>query len=111
MSGFNYIQKLRSIEADLEELGMKLGPPQWYNSEIDRVAIYPDGDKLPIYSENCELFIGTLDECRPWIRGVHWARQYAQLLGIKEDAMRARREDRYRQALLIEKLRGSEPKT
>jgi hypothetical protein len=108
MAGYNAILELRRLEKEVDALGFVLGAPnnRWRDDLGDRVAITPKGiDSLPVYSRDAEIFIGTLDELRIWIRGVQWARHYDSMLGLSDDKKRTKKEDHERGRQLIEKLK------
>jgi len=109
MSGYNAVVALRRLEADVDKLGFMLCAPRsgWGGDDFaDRVAIKPkDADSLPIYSRDAELFTGSLEELRIWLRGVHWAREYDMMLKLSDEKKRATKEEHERGRQLIARLK------
>jgi hypothetical protein len=118
MAGYQAIIELRRLEEEVDKLGLMLcaskhGSWAGSNSHNDLVAIKPkDADSLPIYSRDAELFTGSLEQLRVWIRGVHWAREYDSMLKLSDEKKRTAKEDQERarqfsakQGQLLEKLK------
>ena len=107
MSGYKLVLKLRKFEEEIAALGFRMGYSKYsYHHDVDQIALFPkDDDCLPIYSRDAEIFTGTIEQCELWMRGVKWAREYANMLGIKEERQRLRKEDLYRQDQLFRKLK------
>ena len=105
--GYVTIQKLRRIEEECTQLGLRMVNPKYCNGN-DSIALIPlDQNALPIYSRDAELFIGTLDEIEVWLRGVAWARNYYKLLRATSDKVIARKEQDERNRRLVEKLKNT----
>lgn len=101
--GFHTIQKLRRIEEQCAQIGLRMAKAKYGNSDV--IALVPlDNDALPVYSRDAELFIGTLDEIEVWLRGVEWSRNYYRLLRATSDKVVARKEQDERNRRLLEKL-------
>ena len=121
MSGYQAVLALRRLEEEVDKLGFMLCAPKsgWGGDDFNNlVAIKPkDENTLPIYSRDAELFKGTLEELRVWIRGVQWAREYDMMLklsdgkkrAVKEDAERARQFSA-KQKVLLEALKKDHTK-
>ena len=106
MSGYKLVLRLRKFEEEIAELGFRMGYSKYHYSDVDQIALFPkDDDCLPIYSRDAEIFTGTIEQCELWMRGIKWAREYANMLGIKEERQRLRKEDLYRQEQLFHKLK------
>ena len=106
MSGYKLVLRLRKFEEEIAALGFRMGYSKYSYSDVDQIALFPkDDDCLPIYARDAEIFIGTIEQCELWMRGIKWAREYARLLGIKEESQRLRKEDLYRQDQLFRKLK------
>lgn len=122
MSGYNAVQSLRRLEADVNALGFMLCAPKhggWGSDDFnDRVAIKPkDADSLPIYTRDAELFVGTLEQLKVWLTGVRWAREYDMMLKLSDEKKRAVKEDAERarqfsakQKVLLEELKKDHTK-
>lgn len=110
MSGYKTILILRHLEKEVDQLGFVLEAPRssgWGDSDFDdRVSIIPkDENALPVYTRDAEIFTGTLENLRVWLRGVQWARQYDSMLGLSDDKKRTKKEDEERGRQLIAKLK------
>ena len=109
MSGYKLVLRLRKFEEEIAALGFRMGHSKYGYSDVDQIALFPkDDDCLPIYSRDAEIFTGTIEQCELWMRGIKWAREYASMLGIKEERQRLRKEDLYRQEQLFRKLKYKE---
>ena len=108
MTGYFDVMKLRNIEKELDELGFVLCSPKhgWNDSDRNYVGIKPkDNDSLPIYSRDAEIFAGTLEDVRVWMRGVEWARGYDMLLKVSDEKKRARKEQDLRNKQMLQRLK------
>jgi hypothetical protein len=97
MAGYQSVLALRRLEEEVDKLGFMLCDPKtgWGGDDFNNLAgIRPkDADALPIYARDAEIFRGTLEELRVWVRGVHWAREYDRMLKVSDDKTRAKKED------------------
>ena len=112
MTGYSSILKIRRFEETIDKLGMRMAHPKyggWSSKEYgDVLALLPkDQDSLPIYSQDTELFIGTLEQAEEWLRGVEWARQYDHLLGLSDVKKRERKEQAERNRILFRTIKES----
>lgn len=112
MAGYNLLIKIRRLEEECDKLGFMLchskhGHHREYG---DVVALKPkDQTSLPIYSRDAELFCGTFDDLEVWLRGLQWARDYDRMLfGKKHGDNRERKEQNYRNRMLVALLKGAE---
>lgn len=110
MSGYNTVLKIRRLEKELDELGLQMGNSKHgnYRQEFgDIVALFPkDINSLPIYSRDAELFVGTIEDLEIWLKGVNWARQYDQMLGVSDKKKRDRKEQDERNRQLVQVLKN-----
>lgn len=106
MTGIALIRKFRAIEEQANRLGFQITASKYFNRDHDVVALQPlDGDSLPIYSRDAELFVGSIEELEGWLRGLEWARQYDRLLfGKNHGGKRARLEQQVRNKQLVKVL-------
>jgi len=108
MAGFNAVLELRRLEEDLDRLGLVLCVPKhgnWSNDLGDRAGVKPkDADALPVYTRDAEIFTGTLEQIRVWLIGVHWARDYDNMLKLSDENKRAKKEDDYRHREMLRAL-------
>jgi hypothetical protein len=97
MAGYQAVVELRRLEADVDAFGFMLCSPKsgWGSDDFnDRVAIKPkDADSVPIYTRDAEVFVGTLEQLKVWLRGALWAREYDKMLKLSDDKKRAVKED------------------
>lgn len=108
MTGYNTISKIRRIEEECSNLGMRLAYPKhgWNNRDRGEVlAVMPKNDALPIYARDAELFIGTLEELSEWLLGVKWMHNYYHMLKLVDEKKIKKKEDQVRHEALVRKLR------
>lgn len=110
MAGYQSIVALRRLEKEVDELGLMLCAPKsgsWGMVDVDNVAVKPkDEDSLPIYARDAELFSGSLEQLRVWLRGVQWAREYDRMLmGKAIETKRERKEQDYRNQRLMQTIK------
>lgn len=115
MSGYQAVLELRRLEADLDQLGLMLCNPKhgsWSSDQYtDRAGVKPkDAESLPIYSRDAELFTGTLEQIKVWLVGVRWAREYDMMLKLSDEKKRTKKEEDYRHAEMLRKLRHDHTK-
>lgn len=109
MSGYNTIRMIQTLEKECDELGFKIISPKHghYNRDWgDLISIVPkDSNSLPVYNRDAEIFIGTLEDLRTWLRGVEWARTYDDLIGLSDEKKRQRKEQDTLNKQLIQRLK------
>jgi hypothetical protein len=107
MSGYKLIRKIKYLEEECDKLGFMLCHARHYINDFgDVVALKPKADCLPIYSRDAELFVGTIEELERWIQGFQFARKYdSMLFGNKYDNQRDRKEQDYRNKLLLNMIK------
>jgi len=94
MSGYSTYLRYQRIEEQALLLGFRLANPKhgcWgggSNDGIDQVALYADGDALPIYSRDAELFTGTFNQVEIFLTGWAKAQQYDMMLRLTDDKKR-----------------------
>ena len=107
MGGFNLIRKIHYLEEECDKLGFIICQARHYVNDFgDVVALKPKADYFPQYSRDAELFVGTIEDLERWLQGFHFARKYdSLLLGNKHDALRQRKEQDYRNMLLLKTIK------
>lgn len=109
MSGYNTIRMVHALEKECDELGLKMVNSRsgiYYHEHGDVVSLVPkDSNSLPAYSRDAELFTGTLEELRVWLRGVEWARSYDMLMRVSDDKKRKRKEQDELNRQLVKRLK------
>ena len=104
MAGYQTVLFIHDLEKRCDQLGLMMCFPS-HRPSTDLVAIKPKDDSLPIYSRDAELFHGTLSELQVFISGIEWSRKYDKMLfGIRHDEKRLRKEQDYRNELLVKEL-------
>jgi len=116
MAGYQAVLALRRLEEEVDKLGFMLCDPKtgWGGDDFNNlVGIKPkDADALPIYSRDAELFRGTLDELKVWVRGVQWAREYDRMtIDRNNDKKRERKEQDERNRQLMRTIKNSQLST
>lgn len=101
--GYNDLQRIRSVECQLDKLGMMLASPK-YNNATSAVGVYPKDDECPIYSRDAELFSGSIEEVECWILGILWARTYDHLLGLSDDKKRDKKVQSWKNKRLLKMI-------
>ena len=109
MSGYSTILKIQRLEEEINSLGFRWGHSKtggWSgNDHGDVVALYPKGDCLPIYSRDAELFTGTIEQLQYWLAGYKSSRNYDyMLMGKSVETKRTRKEQDYRNQMLMRKI-------
>ena len=105
MSGWGIINRIRILEDWIDIMGCRLISP----GHDDRVSVVPkEDDSLPPYSRSAALFTGTLEDLECWVKGVHWARMYDQLIDLSDDEKRARKEQDMRNQQLMRTLKDTQ---
>jgi hypothetical protein len=108
MSGYNMIIRIKRLEEELEDMGLRWGHSRdgWGDTDdIDRVSIYPRGEELPVYARDACLFTGTIGELERWMQGVTWARNYDMLLKISDHKKRDRKEQDERNRQMVQRIK------
>ena len=110
MSGYGLIIGIERLKENCDKLGFRLGYSKhgYHSSYGDVVSVYPkDNDALPVYSRDAELFVGTIEDLKIWLRGIEWARNYdSMVMGKLNDKKRERKEQDHRNENLVRKLKG-----
>jgi hypothetical protein len=94
VSGYTTYLRYQRIEEQARLLGFRLANPKhghWgggSNDGIDQVALYADGEALPVYSRDAELFTGTFNQVEVFLTGWAKAQQYDMLLRISDEKKR-----------------------
>lgn len=114
MAGWNTIQEIRRLEEAFDKIGLKISKARessWTNGH-DFIALVPkDADSLPIYSRDAEVFVGTIEDARQWLRGLTWAREYDMLIRLSDDKKRSRKEQDERNRQLVRMLKNEKVDT
>lgn len=104
MSGYLTYTRWQRIEAQAKSMGFRLGNPrhgQWGGvSDADMVTLYPDGEALPVYTRDADLFTGTFRDVEIFLGGWTKAQSYDMILRMTDEKRRRKFEDaeRARQA-------------
>lgn len=109
MNGYQGILRLRRLEEAVDKLGFVITAPKHgsWSDERDQVGLKPkDGDSVPIYNRDAEVFCGTLDQLNVWINGVMWARNYDMMLKVSDEKKRERKEQNLRNIQLMQRLKS-----
>jgi hypothetical protein len=106
MAGWNTIQRLRSIEEQIDKLGFKFSKSKHGDWSDGALSLVPkDHDSLPIYSRDAELFVGSLERLEDWLHGVRWAREYDMMLRLSDEKKRSAAEQKERNRQLMRTLK------
>lgn len=92
MSGYTTYLRYQRIEEQAKMLGFRLANTSrggWGGNDYqDLVALYADGEALPIFSRDAELFTGTFDQVETFLTGWAKAQQYDMMLRLTDDKKR-----------------------
>ena len=107
MSGWNTIQRLRHVEAQIDKLGFKFSKPEHSEWGTDTaVSLVPkDHESLPIYSRDAQVFVGSLEALETWLNGVEWARNYDRMLKLSDDEKRNKAEQKEKNRILMRMIK------
>ena len=111
MTGMRKIAQVRAMEERLAAMGLRMAMPRhsYSDSYGDFIALIPaNSEALPIYSRDAELFVGSLEDCEQWVKGVDWARRYDEMLNLSTESKRARKEQDWRNKELLDTIKNSE---
>jgi hypothetical protein len=110
MSGWNTIRLVKTIEEEIDQLGLKFAKTKhgdWGQTERSLSLVPKDTDSLPIYSRDAELYVGSLEALETWLMGVRWAREYDRMLKLSNDEKRAKAEKNERNCQLMNTIKKS----
>ena len=108
MSGWNTIQRIKRIEAQVDKLGFKFSKSKhsdWTEDHGALSLVPKDADALPIYTRDAELFVGSLERLEDWLAGVRWAREYDNMLKISDNDKRAKAEQKEKNRILMRMIK------
>lgn len=109
MSGYTTYLRYQRIEEQAKSLGFRLANTKhggWAGKEYqDLVALYADGEALPIFNRDTELFTGSFDQVEMFLTGWSKAQQYDMVLRLTDDKKRKAYEAKEieRQRIALEK--------
>jgi hypothetical protein len=94
--GMNMIERIEQVRELADFFGFMLGrrPHHAFGDDIDVIALYPKGDRLPTYSRDACLFVGNLLDVENFLEGIRWSRNYDQMIGATTDQRRKQFEDK-----------------
>ena len=108
MSGWTMIEKIRSLEKQVDELGLKFAkyPHGDWTENHNALCLTPkDTDSLPVYNRDASIYAGSLEGVEHWLRGVEWARNYDMMHNLVTDEKRSAAEQKERNRQLMRTLK------
>ena len=108
MSGWTMIEKIRSLEKQVDELGLKFAkyPHGDWTENHNALCLMPkDAVSLPIYNRDASIYAGSLEGVEHWLRGVEWARNYDMMHNLVTDEKRSAAEQKERNRQLMRTLK------
>ena len=114
MSGYETYTRWQRFEARANKFGLRVGKPKhgWRDDGVlDMLALYPDGDHLPIYSRDAELFIGTFNDAENWLAGWERALSYDDMLRLTDRKKREKAEAKELERQRIAREKAEQRKT
>ena len=105
--GWDEVQRIKRVEAKANELGFMFatGNYTYGSGVISYICLKPMGDFLPHYSRGAEIYTGTIDDIDTWLRGIEWARNYDDMLGLSTDKKRSANEQSERVKQLMKTIK------
>lgn len=95
--GMDMIERVDRVRELAEFFGFRLGRRQHHafgDAGIDTIALYPKDNRLPTYSRDACLFVGSLNDVENFLDGIRWSRKYDNLIGAMSDKRREQYEDK-----------------
>ena len=108
MSGWTTIEKIRSLEKQVDELGLKFAkyPHGDWTENHNALSLMPkDADSLPVYRRDASIYAGSLEGLEHWLRGVEWARNYDEMHKLSNTDKRGAAEQKERNRQLMRTLK------
>lgn len=105
--GFRSIQYINRIREIAGKFGLEMAMPRHYR-DVDVIALIPKDDQFPMYSRDTEIFVGTLSECECFLTGLQFSRDYDRMLKLSNEKRRERKEQDYRNQMLVNILSKDE---
>ena len=105
------VQRMKRVEAKVEELGMKFTAESFgmswaaSNGGSESICLRPKDDCLPHYSRDARIFAGTLEQIEVWLKGVEWARGYDDTLKLSNNEKRTAKEQAERSKHLMKTIK------
>lgn len=93
--GMNMIERVDQVRELADFFGFRLGRRphhEFGDGSLDVIALYPKDDRLPVYSRDACLFVGSLSDVENFLDGVRWSRKYDNLIGAMTDQRRTQYE-------------------
>ena len=110
--GYETILRIRQVEEQANDLGFRFANAKTYSQTYgDRICLMPATDiSLPIYTRDAEIFTGTLDDVRTFLRGIEWAREYDRMIKVSNHKVRIKKEQDVRNDSLLRALKAEAKK-
>lgn len=113
MTGFTTLKILRKFEQDVDELGLCICEAKNYGdfTSGEGIMLSPRDDRLPHYSRDASIFMGTIEEAIHWVRGVQWARDYDNMIKASSPKKRQEQEQKELNRQLMRTLESGRKQT
>lgn len=108
VAGWQLFRDFRDTEEQANKIGLKFAPSKYSGMEWDTIALIPLNEDLPVYNREAEVFIGSLQDIKNWLRGVDWARNYDDIMKVSNNEKRQTAERKYHQRELVKTIRDGE---
>ena len=89
--GMDMIERVDRVRELAEFFGFRLGRRAhsgFGDSGLDVIALYPMDNRLPTYSRDACLFVGSLNDIENFLDGIQWSRKYDNMIGAMSDKRR-----------------------
>jgi len=81
VSGMNTIRLIETFKETATELGFNWKYSRDYIHEYgDTVTLIPADDRYPTYTDDSELYAGTIEDAIQFMRGIKWHQYYCKCL-------------------------------
>lgn len=104
--GLAAFNRLKQLETQANKLGFRFGTSR-YSREVDGIALLPLEGRMPLYEKDTEFWFGDADATAAFLKGVEWSTEYFKSLKLVDDAKVARKEQDYRNRLLLKQIKDA----
>jgi hypothetical protein len=95
--GMDMIERIDRVRELADFFGFRLGRRAnsgFGDSSLDVIALYPKDNRLPTYSRDACMFVGSLSDVENFLDGVRWAQNYDKMIGATTDQRRKQYEEK-----------------
>lgn len=108
-TAFHY-RRIKDLEKTCEHQGFALKISNVFGGEGTLALVPGDGDQLPIYTRDADLYRGTAEELQGFLMGWYKAKEYFSMLQLIDEKKIARKEQDYRNKNLARLIKNGKTK-